>query len=82
MNRENLDMLTCVGLGMHSSVNFKLIRTCIHVYIYIMVIFFAVAVLADNNRLQKVSPVIKAYGTIMTAYRGEVSCVVTSAEVS
>ncbi|XP_041379187.1 ATP synthase subunit O, mitochondrial-like [Gigantopelta aegis] len=36
--------------------------------------------LAENNRLTKVSGVIKAFGTIMSAYRGEVNCVVTTAK--
>ena len=37
--------------------------------------------LADNNRLPKAPGVIKAFGTIMSAYRGEVTCVVTTAKV-
>ena len=37
--------------------------------------------MAENNRLTKAPSVIKAYGTIMSAYRGEVSCTVTSAKV-
>lgn len=36
--------------------------------------------MAENNRLTKAPSVIKAYGTIMSAYRGEVSCTVTSAK--
>ena len=37
--------------------------------------------LAENNCLTKVSGVIKAFGTNMSAYRGEVNCVVTTAKV-
>ena len=61
---------------------FVRVCVCVCVQCILWAMFFAAAVLAENNRLQKVSPVIKAYGTIMTAYRGEVACVVTSAQVS
>ena len=37
--------------------------------------------MGENNRLTKVSSVIKAYGSIMRAHRGEVSCTVTTAKV-
>ncbi len=40
-----------------------------------------VGALAENNRLTKTQAVIKAYQTIMSAYRGEVSCTVTTAKV-
>ena len=39
------------------------------------------AAMSENNRLTKVSSVIKAYGTIMRAHRGEVMCTVTTAKV-
>jgi hypothetical protein len=38
--------------------------------------------LTENNRLSRAMGVIKAYCTIMSAYRGEVPCTVTSAKVS
>ncbi len=37
--------------------------------------------LADNRRLSKVNGIIKAFGTIMSAHRGEVQCTVTTAKV-
>ena len=37
--------------------------------------------LPENNCLTKVSGVIKTFGTMMTAYRGEVNCVVITAKV-
>ena len=37
--------------------------------------------LAESNCLTKVSGVIKAFGKIMSAYRGEVNCLVTTAKV-
>ena len=37
--------------------------------------------LTENNRLSRTMGVIKAYNTIMSAYRGEVPCTVTSAKV-
>lgn len=40
------------------------------------------ATLAENNRLNKSQGVVKAYMTIMSAYRGEVPCTVTTATVS
>ena len=38
--------------------------------------------LAENNRLTRAQGVVKAYMTIMSAYRGEVPCTVTTATVS
>ena len=37
--------------------------------------------LIENNRLNKTSGVIKAFQTLMSASRGEVTCVVTTAKV-
>jgi F-type H+-transporting ATPase subunit O len=37
-------------------------------------------VLADNNRLVRAPGVIKAFGTLMSAHRGEITCVVTTAK--
>ena len=37
--------------------------------------------MAENNRLTKVSSIIRAYDTIMRAHRGEVLCTVTTAKV-
>ena len=42
---------------------------------------FITVALAENSRLTMTSGVIKAYGTIMSAYRGEVTCSVTTAKV-
>lgn len=44
-------------------------------------VVFIADVLIENSRLSKTSGVIKAYMTIMSACRGEVSCVVTTAKV-
>ena len=41
-----------------------------------------VGTLAENNRLTRAQGVVKAYMTIMSAYRGEVPCTVTTATVS
>ena len=38
--------------------------------------------LAENNRLSRAQGVVKAYFTIMSAFRGEVPCTVTTATVS
>lgn len=38
--------------------------------------------LAENNRLIRAQGVVKAYMTIMSAFRGEVPCTVTTATVS
>ena len=43
---------------------------------------FSLATLAENSRLSKAQGVVKAYMTIMSAYRGEVPCTVTTATVS
>lgn len=43
---------------------------------------FPLATLAENSRLNKAQGVVKAYMTIMSAYRGEVPCTVTTATVS
>ena len=40
------------------------------------------AALAENGRLNKVSGVIGAFAKIMSAHRGEVMCVVTTAKVN
>jgi F0F1-type ATP synthase delta subunit len=40
------------------------------------------ALLADNNRLGQADTIIGAFEELMASHRGEVSCVVTSAEVS
>ena len=37
--------------------------------------------LAEDNHFTEVCGVIKAFGTNMSAYRGEVNCVVTTAKV-
>jgi len=37
--------------------------------------------LAENNRLRMSTDVIDAFETLMTAHRGEVNCMITSAEV-
>ena len=37
--------------------------------------------LADNGRLGKTSNMMNAFGKIMSAHRGEVVCVVTTAKV-
>ena len=41
-----------------------------------------VGTLAENSRLNRAQGVVKAYMTIMSAYRGEVPCTVTTATVS
>lgn len=43
---------------------------------------YSPATLAENSRLNKSQGVVKAYMTIMSAYRGEVPCTVTTATVS
>ncbi len=42
---------------------------------------FCSGVLVSNNRLPRVGGVIRAYGTIMSAHRGEVPCAITTAKV-
>lgn len=37
--------------------------------------------LVENNRLRRTLGVVKAYKTLMGAYRGEVICTVTTAKV-
>ncbi len=49
-----------------------------HVCIYC---FCVSAAMAENNRLTKVSSIIRAYDIIMRAHRGEVLCTVTTAKV-
>ena len=44
--------------------------------------FFVSGTLAENSRLTRAQGVVKAYMTIMSAYRGEVPCTVTTATVS
>lgn len=51
----------------------------IHIIAYLA---FSLATLAENSRLNKSQGVVKAYMTIMSAYRGEVPCTVTTATVS
>ena len=50
-------------------------------YTYIRVHVCSSGALTENNRLGRALGVIKAYTTIMSAYRGEVPCTVTSAKV-
>lgn len=49
----------------------------------ILVNFFppTIDVLADNGRLSLTSDVITAFGKMMSAHRGEVTCTVTTAQV-
>lgn len=44
-------------------------------------LFFPLAAMAENNRLKLTASVIKAFGTIMSAHRGEVPCSITTAKV-
>ena len=60
---------------------FVLFMVCLEGMKEFIVYVFTLGSLAENNRLKLIPSVVRAFGKLMSATRGEVICTVTTAKV-